>query len=333
MWHEVPSPVHCQHFQAVNWQKVTQLHLEFWPQTSQIWLRLTGQIFHLVLPPAVSLLSHIISLKTTLTLWTFASVDGRHPCSLLHVWCRQTRSPTRRDAWAAREAAVCTKLGRGLGDTLPTAREGPERARVYLSTQPRGLTCEPSSRRHHSSLPTRQQHFGTHLHVRRVRTRVSAGGCLRKRAAFSLLLQLGYRYRRALPIPEDGAQEGAGDFYGVSCTTARFVPRLARFDWAFASSSHEGHAWRNSRGISSCRNCCHIPKVPWLLTLRSGLFSCSAPPGSRRAGGRCDWIRALQRCMRGTDGQIPGFTCHGKTKCVLSKTQNTRSARLKGCIA
>ena len=58
------------------------------------------------------------------------------------------------------------------------------------------------------------------------------------------------------------------------------------------------------------------------VALRSPLSS--APPGSRRTGGRCDWIRALQRCMRGTAGQIPGFTCHRKTKCIRLKKNTTQ---------
>ncbi|XP_016888277.1 uncharacterized protein LOC107988652 [Cynoglossus semilaevis] len=59
----------------------------------------------------------------------------------------------------------------------------------------------------------------------------------------------------------------------------------------------------------------------WLLRCSTLSSSSSSPPvsggSSRRTGGRCDWIGALQRCIRGTDDQIPGFTCHRKTKCIV----------------
>ncbi|CAJ1056120.1 Hypothetical predicted protein, partial [Xyrichtys novacula] len=54
-----------------------------------------------------------------------------------------------------------------------------------------------------------------------------------------------------------------------------------------------------SRGISSCRDYCHIPEVPWLWMLRSGLRCSSAPPGKqadrRRRRAVREQIRALQR--------------------------------------
>lgn len=41
-----------------------------------------------------------------------------------------------------------------------------------------------------------------------------------------------------------------------------FPPPLSCFDFFFAFSSHKRQTLRISWGISSCRNCCHIPKVP-----------------------------------------------------------------------
>lgn len=134
-------------------------------------------------------------------------------------------------------------------------------------------------------------------------------------------------------VPNDSPSSRAGTAGNVCsgwCSSPRFVFHPVTFCFViFTLRSRRRQTLKISREISSCQNCCrncHIPTVPWRSMLRSGLPASSAPPGSRRTGGRRDWIRALQQCMRGTDGQIPGFTCQHKTKCILFKIQSKMRA-------
>lgn len=60
------------------------------------------------------------------------------------------------------------------------------------------------------------------------------------------------------------------------------------------------------------------PDVALRSALSSPLLrSTRRQQAERRAVRR--YVRALQRCMRGTNGRIPGFTCQHKTKCILFK--------------
>lgn len=96
-------------------------------------------------------------------------------------------------------------------------------------------------------------------------------------------------------------------------------------DSASGSSAHQkGHAGSVSVGRSELSEL--LPHPPGAVTpdvaLRSALFSpllrsTRRQQAERRAVRR--YVRALQRCMPGTDGRIPGFTCQHKTKCILLK--------------
>lgn len=230
---------------------------------------------------------------------------------------------------AAPHAATRRKLGPGLRvrDTtrgrVPVALIGPTTwSNLQIFSAPITLSSSPR----HS--PPRQKT------LRGVQMRVSADGWMDGTDRFfSLSLSLWSSFSRPLartPVPtrlRDPERESHGRAVEISAAP----PHPTRWFSLRSQLPQEDALRGNSRGICSCRNRCHIPGGTVTLDVALWSVLSSAPPGSRRTGGRCDCIRALQRCMRGTDGRMPGFTCHHKTKCTLF--QNTTSARLKGRAA
>lgn len=134
--------------------------------------------------------------------------------------------------------------------------------------------------------------------------------------------------RRFLPAPRLAIrrQIRAADVCSASCTSAQLPPRPLAFRlgvW-LQRSPKKGHAGSVSGGRSELSEL--LPHPPGAVTpdvaLRSALFSpvlrsTRRQQAERRAVRR--YVRALQRCMPGTDGRIPGFTCQHKTKCILLK--------------
>lgn len=89
-------------------------------------------------------------------------------------------------------------------------------------------------------------------------------------------------------------------------SSSRLALRLALFLWALTDGKLlEGRGAFPSARVASARSRRKRGCAPQSLL-------CSAPPGSRRAGGRCDRVGALQWCMRGTERH--GFTCHHKSR-------------------
>lgn len=67
-------------------------------------------------------------------------------------------------------------------------------------------------------------------------------------------------------IPNDRAQAGGQALLEMSAAADApprdLFPPLLRFNLFFAFSPHKRQTLRISWGIFSCRDCCHIPKVP-----------------------------------------------------------------------
>lgn len=101
----------------------------------------------------------------------------------------------------------------------------------------------------------------------------------------------------------------AGTVRNFSNDRWTFVFSLTR-GLIFSFSSSKRQTLPISKVISKHKTL--LPHPQGTAALRSALSS--APPGSRRTGGRCDWVRALQRCMRGTNA--PGFNRYHKTECM-----------------
>lgn len=175
-----------------------------------------------------------------------------------------------------------------------------------------------------------------------VQTQVSVGdmwGSGLLSLCFSLVFRrldwLGHRLRRA-SRSRTTALAGGKAALEISAEAAApprdLFPLLSRFAFfsLFAFSSHRRQTFRISWGISSCRNRCHIPKVPWLLMPRSGLLSpLLLPAAGGQEGGATGFVRSSGACVARTVRSLDSPVITRQSASYLK--YNRRWDWLKGC--